>query len=302
MSGSGGKGKTSAGRGRGRTNKATTTPTTPSTLTPWQGQDTKSSRGTVVSPSTSTLHTAMQGIKSDLTKHASSVERYKKNATRLNAMNKKLTESYVSNIHVMVDLSGLLSQLRDFVTFLGSQMKMLNIGETISLDHVKYLEGLTTDHMMNMQAQLRREIPKIAELYKDDAANSDVYDRLTEFTNPVFKGPSVYAKQASMDQGVDTVLEMPKDMSPVAKIQQVAAAAKMLLQDHAVDDVDTSASSTTTRVKEGGGGAILSKQYKAARSQKTNQVHERVPPPRKKQQPAKSRATPAAPKKKGTKA
>lgn len=99
----------------------------------------------------------------------SEIEKYKK----INEFNKKLSASYVNNMHVMVDVSKLLNDYAQFFNLLKTQLdNMGDIGH-LKQEDIAYLENLTRAKMESFASDFIKQSDNVKSLYEKYGQNKE---------------------------------------------------------------------------------------------------------------------------------
>ena len=97
-------------------------------------------------------------------KYTDEITKYKEIAN----FNKKLTQSYVQNLQVIVDVSKLLEQYANVFYVLREETEKLekSLGMEFNIDDFRYLERLTADKMMELNNMFMKETSDLKNLYE----------------------------------------------------------------------------------------------------------------------------------------
>lgn len=101
-------------------------------------------------------------IKGSNEKYRKEIEKWKK----VSSLNKSLTESYLTNMNVMIDVSGLLNEYVHFLEVLNQEItKMDTQFQSLTKDDIGHIQALTNDTIKNFTSQFMTETDKIKKLY-----------------------------------------------------------------------------------------------------------------------------------------
>jgi len=97
-------------------------------------------------------------------KYTDEITKYKEIAK----FNQKLTQSYVQNLQVIVDVSKLLEQYANVFYVLREETEKLekSLGMQFNIDDFRYLERLTADKMMELNKTFMKETTDLKTLYE----------------------------------------------------------------------------------------------------------------------------------------
>jgi len=97
-------------------------------------------------------------------KYTDEIDKYKEIAK----FNQKLTQSYVQNLQVIVDVSKLLEQYANVFYVLREETQKLEktLGMDFNIQEFQYLENMTKDKMQELNAQFFKETEGIKKLYE----------------------------------------------------------------------------------------------------------------------------------------
>jgi len=103
-------------------------------------------------------------------KYRSEMSKYKKIAD----FNKKLSASYISNIHAMVDISKLLNDYAGFFSMLKEEINKTdgNIG-SLTADEIQYIESITKAKIEAFSSSFMQQSDKVKDLYKKYGQESE---------------------------------------------------------------------------------------------------------------------------------
>jgi hypothetical protein len=95
-------------------------------------------------------------------KYRTEMAKYKKIAD----FNKKLSASYIANIHAMVDVSKLLNEYASFFALLKEEINKADgsIG-TLTAEEIQYIESLTKSKIENFSSSFIEQSNKVKDLY-----------------------------------------------------------------------------------------------------------------------------------------
>lgn len=134
-------------------------------------------------------------------KYTDEISKYKEVAK----FNQKLTQSYVQNLQVIVDISKLLEQYANVFYVLREETEKLEqtLGMDFSIAKFQYLENMTKDKMQELNTQFMKETSNLKTLYeqfgKTDEARS-ITNAQTLMASVATDSKATYDKLTELDK------------------------------------------------------------------------------------------------------